>query len=66
MPDADEFDKLIGKNRIKTTEKLRRLEESESKAFALALGQCSPSVTNKLEGQPGYKKIERQEISWNY
>ena len=66
-PDAAEFDKLIWQEEYKDKrEKLRRLEENKSKAFTLALGQCSPSATNKLEGQPGYKKIGRQEISWDY
>ena len=57
-PEADEFDMLIWQEKYKDKrEKLRRLEESKSKAFALALGQRSPNVTNKLESQPGHKKI---------
>ena len=37
---------------------MRRLEENKSKASAIALGKCTPNVTNKLEGQPGYRKIK--------
>ena len=57
-PDADESDKVIWQEEYKDKrEKLRRLEENKSKAFALTLRQCSLNVTNKLEGQPEYRKI---------
>ena len=39
-----------------------RLKENTSKVFALATGQCSPNLTNTLEGQPLYKKRETRDI----
>ena len=58
-PDTDKFAQVIWQEEYKEKrEKLRRFEENKSKAFALSLGKCSPNIINKLEGQPGYKKIK--------
>ena len=53
--DADEFDKVIWHKEYKKREKLRRLK-NKSKAFALALSQCSLNVINKFGGQTRMQK----------
>ena len=54
----DDYDKVIWSNSYKEkSEKKAALEELKSMAFALVLGQSSPGVVLKLEGQTGFSKV---------
>ena len=56
---ADEYDKAVwAEDYEEYREKKRKLEELKSMTYALVLGQCSPGVMTKLEGQEKYAEVK--------
>ena len=57
---TDEYDKVIwSENYKRVSKRINKLAKLKVMAYALLLGQCSPSVVSMLEGQSGYAEIQK-------